>query len=451
MKIVIVGGGKVGEALCRDLSSEGNDIVLIEQNQKTLEKIMEISDITGIVGNGANVSIQEEAGIDTAKIFLAVTESDELNIIACIIARRLGAKHTIARVRNPEYSQNVEFVKDNLGISLMINPEQESAYDIMNTLKYPCAFNLENFLSKKVNMVELMVEENSPLENLRLKDYNLTKEKILICAVQREGEVTIPMGDFVLKRGDRFFVTGTHKALKEFISKCNYKNGLIKSVLIVGGSRIAFYLTKLLLEKKLDVKLFENDNEIAELFAETYPEITVINGDGTDQELLLEEGIGNYDAVVSLTGIDEENIIISMFSISQKVPKNITKINRNIMKPIVDKLELDTIITPKKIIADKIIRFVRSQINSSGSKLENFHRILDNEVEVIHFSITKNSRALDIPLIDLQTIPNLLIACIKRNGELIYPGGNDVIKKGDEVLVVTKTKYLDEFDDIIVK
>lgn len=451
MKIVIVGAGKVGEALCRDLSSEGNDIVLIEQNQKTLEKVMEISDITGIVGNGADVNIQKEAGVDSSKIFLAVTESDELNIIACIIAKRLGAKDTIARVRKPEYSTNVEFMKQNFGISMMINPEQASAMDILNTLKYPCAFNVENFLDNKVNLVELVVEENSPLENLMLKDYRLTKEKILICAVERDGEVTIPTGDFVLKRGDRFFVTGTSRALKEFITKCDYKNGIIKSVFIVGGSRIAFYLTKLLLDKKINVKLFEIDPHVAEVFAESYPEITVINGDGTDQELLLEEGIGNYDAVVSLTGIDEENIIISMFSISQNVPKNITKINRNIMKTIVDKLDLDTIITPKKIIADRIIRFVRSQINTRGSKLENFHRILDNKVEVIHFSITKDSKALNIPLMDLPTISNLLIACIKRKNEIIYPGGRDVIKIGDEVLVVTKEKYLDEFDGIIGK
>lgn len=450
MEIVIVGAGKVGEALCKDLASEGNNIVLIELNQKTLEKVMETSDITGVVGNGASIDIQIEAGVENCEMFMAITESDELNIIACIIAKKLGAKDTIARVRNPVYSQNMDFVKGNLGIKFMINPEKETAYDIMNTLKYPCAFSVENFLSNKVNMVELIVEKDSPLDGLLLKNYNITKEKILICAVERNGEVYIPDGNFMLMEGDRFYITGTSKALKQFIGNCKYKDGLIKSVLIVGGSRIAFYLIELLLEKNISVKLIEKDPEMAEFFSETYPHIVVINADGTDQQVLLEERIENYDAVVSLTGIDEENIIISMFAISQNVSKNITKINRNIMKVIVDKLGLDTIVTPKKIIADKIIRFVRSQIDSSGSRVENFNRILDNEVEVIHFSITEKSRALNIPLKDLHTIPGILIACIKRNGSIIYPGGNDSIQINDEVLVVTKTKYLDNFDEAIV-
>ncbi|MFR1323840.1 MAG: Trk system potassium transporter TrkA, partial [Ezakiella massiliensis] len=358
--------------------------------------------------------IQIEAGVENCEMFMAITDSDELNIIACIIAKKLGAKDTIARVRNPVYSQNMDFVKGNLGIKFMINPEKETAYDIMNTLKYPCAFSVENFLSNKVNMVELVVEKDSPLDGLVLKNYNITKDKVLICAVERAGEVYIPDGNFMLMEGDRFYITGTSKALKQFIGNCKYIDGLIKSVLIVGGSRIAFYLIELLLEKNISVKLIEKDPEMAEFFSETYPQIVVINADGTDQQVLLEERIENYDAVVSLTGIDEENIIISMFAISQNVSKNITKINRNIMKVIVDKLGLDTIVSPKKIIADKIIRFVRSQIDSSGSRVENFNRILDNEVEVIHFSITEKSRALNIPLKDLHTIPGILIACIKK-------------------------------------
>ncbi|MDD7761544.1 MAG: Trk system potassium transporter TrkA [Firmicutes bacterium] len=451
MRIVIVGAGKVGEALCRDLSDEGNDIVLIEEDQFRLEHVMDVSDITGIVGNGASYDVQMEASVDKADIFLAVTEADELNIIACIVAKKIGAVNTIARVRNPDYSRNMTFLKDNLGVSFMINPEEESAVDIMNSLKYPSAYSVDNFMNNKVNMVQFDVEKNSPLDNLRLRDFHMTTEKVLICAVLRDDEITIPDGNFILKAGDKIHVTGTQRGLKEFIIKCNYENGIVKSVMIIGGSRIAFYLVERLLEKRIRVKLIEQSEDRAAIFAERFPSLEVILGDGTDQELLLEEGIDRFDAVVSLTGIDEENIIISMFAITEGVPKNITKINRNFVKPIVDKLELDTIITPKKIIADKIIRFVRSRINSKGSSLENFRRIIGGKVEAIHFTLKKDSKALNIPLKDLKTVPNLLIACIKRGSEIIYPGGNDVMKKGDEVLVVTKTKYIDEFDDILVR
>lgn len=450
MKIVIVGAGKVGEALCRDLASEGNDIILIEIDPVRLNKVIEIADITGLVGNGASYDVLMEAGADTSDVFIAVTESDELNIISSIMAKKIGAQEVISRVRNPEYSQNMEFVKKDLGISLMINPEAESARDIINVLRYPCAYNVDSFMGNKVSLVEFEVEEDSQLNGMTLKDYNMTVQKTLICIVKRGDEVHIPDGNFVLKAKDRIHVTGTVQAINEFILNCKYSNGVIRSALIIGGNRIAYYLIEKLLEKKVRVKLIEIDRERAEYFSHAFPHAVVINADGTDQDLLTEEGIENYDAVLSLTGIDEENIIVSMFADSVGVGKNITKINRNILNPIIEKLDLDTIITPKKIIADIIIKFVRSKINSKGSKVENLHRLVGNQVEAIHFSIKDDSKAIGIPLKDLKTLPELLLACIKRGNEIIYPGGHDYIVKGDQVLVVTKNRYLDEFDDILV-
>jgi len=450
MKIVIAGGGKVGEALCKDLSAEGYDIILIEMIEERLTKLMEKADITGLVGNGASIKAQLEVGVDTSDVFISVTDSDELNIISAIIARKLGAHHTIARVRNPEYFVNMNFVRDELGITLMINPELISAIDIMNILRFPYAYNVETFFHGAVNIVEVEIEEDSLLNGKMLQDLHTHDEKVLVCIVDRNHEVFIPNGQFVLQAKDRIYLTGSEEAIHQFWCVKKSKNKRVRSVLIVGGSRISHYLIERLLKKNIKIKLIENNPEVAEEFSFNFPEITVINGDGTEQDLLREEGISSYDAVVSMTGIDEENMILSMYAHSVNVQKTVTKINRKMLMPILDKIGLDSIITPKKVISDLIIRFVRSESSTKSSTVETLHRLLDNRVESLEFIIDGNSQALNIPLKDLKTIPNLLIACILRNDQLIFPGGNDVILEGDRVLVITTKKYLDRFDEILV-
>ncbi len=449
MKIVVVGAGKVGEVLCRDLASEGYDIVLIEIDKDKLDKIIDIADITGVVGNGAAHATQLDAGVDEADIFIAVTEHDEINIIASIVAKKLGAKHTIARVRSPEYSTDMSFVQKELGITVMINPERESAKAIIDILKFPSSFVVETFMQGKVNIVGFEVFEGNPLIDKALMDINFTDEKILICVVEREGEVFIPDGQFVIKKGDRIHVTGTVKAINEFILKCNYTTKKIKHVLIIGGGDMAYYLAKELSNKGIRFKIIEIDEKRSEFLSESFPNAIIIHGDGTSQELLVEQRIDNYDAVIAGTPIDEENIIASLFSASTGVKKNITKISRNLLKPIADKLELDTVITPKRIIADNIIRYVRSVYNVMGSRVVNLHRLVDEEIEAIQFLISEDSKAIEIPLKDLKTKPGTLFACIKRGDKIIYPGGYDFIMKGDQVLVVTKEKYMDEFDSVL--
>ncbi len=449
MKIIVVGAGKVGEVLCKDLASEGYDVVLIEIDKEKLEHIIHMADITGIVGNGAAHDIQIDAGVNEADIFIAVTEHDEINIIASIIAKKLGAKHTIARVRSPEYSTNMAFAQKELGISVMINPERESAKAITDILKFPSSFSVETFLQGKVNIVEFEVEDGSPLINKALMDIDITDEKILICVVQRNGEIYIPDGNFIIQKGDRIHVTGTVKAVNEFILKCNYSTKRIRFVLIIGGGDMAYYLGKELTSKGIRFKIIEIDEERANFLSESFPNAVIIHGNGTDQQLLIEQRIENYDAVVAGTPIDEENIIVSLFADSMGVYKNITKISRNMIKPIAEKLELDTIITPKKIIADNIIRYVRSVLNIMGSKVVNLHRLVNEEIEAVQFHISEDSKAIEIPLKDLKTKPGILFACIKRGDEIIYPGGNDFILKGDHVLVVTKRKYMDEFDNVL--
>lgn len=450
MKIVIVGAGKVGEVLCKDLSSEGYDIVLIETDKDRMEDIIDMADITGLVGNGASHDIQIEAGVEDTDIFIAVTEHDEINIIASIIAKKLGAKHTIARVRSPEYSDNVNFAQKELGITLMVNPERESAKAIMDILKFPSAYNVDTFMQGKVNIVEFLVQENSPMENLALKDIKVTDEKMLICAVYREGKAYIPNGDFVIKSGDRIHVTGTVKSINEFIINCNYSTKPIRSVLIVGGGEMSYYLTGELLSKKIRVKLIEVNEERAEYLSQAFPNAIIIYADGTDHEVLLQQRIETYDAVISSTTIDEENIVLSMFAESVGIEKNIVKISRNTLKPIAERIGLDSVITPKKIIADFIIKYVRSTLNKKGSRVENLHRIVNDEIEAIQFHITEESDAIEIPLKDLKTKPGVLVACIRRGEKIIFPGGDDFVIVGDRVLVVTGKKYFDEFDDILV-
>lgn len=449
MKIVIVGAGKVGEVLCKDLASEGFDIVLIEIDGKRLEHIIDIADITGIVGNGAAYDTQIEAGVYSADIFIAVSEHDEINIIASIIAKKLGAKHTIARVRSPEYSSNMAFAQKELGISVMINPEKESALAITEILKYPSSFVVESFMQSKVHIVGFEVKKGNPIIDKALMDINITEEKILICVVQRNGQVYIPGGKFIIREGDKIHVTGTSKALNEFILKCNYSTKKIRNALIIGGGDMAYYLGKELNAKNIRFKIIEIDEDRADFLSQAFPHATIIHGDGTNQEILVEQRIENYDAVIAGTPIDEENIILSLFATSVGVGKKITKISRSMLRPIGEKLELDTIVTPKKIVADNIIRYVRSVYNSMGSRVINLHRLVNDEIEAIQFLISEDSRAIEIPLKDLRIKSETLFACIKRGDKIIYPGGDDILVKGDQVLVVTKEKYMDEFDNVL--
>ncbi len=450
MKIVIVGAGVVGEALCIELSQINNDVILIERSEEILNKIIEKSDITGLVGNGASYENLLEAGADTADMFIAVTEADELNIISCIIAKKLGAKYTIARVRNPEYSTNMRFVREELGITLMMNPEAEASKSIMNILKFPNATGVDSFFSSRANIMELVISKGSQLVGSKLKDLEInSRDKVIICIVERGEEVIIPTGDFILEENDTIYVTGTNDAVTNFYDKMGYKNKDINSVMIIGGGTVAHYLTERLLKRKKQVKIIERNKGKVENLSNSYPNAVVIKGDETDQELLLNEGIGNYDAVVALTDKDEENTVISMFAKSVNSGKIITKMNRTLLLPLFEKHEFSTAIVPKKLISDIIIRIVRSKLNAKGSTMSTLYRFCDNRVEAIVFEIKESSKSIGIPLKNLEIFPNILLAGILRGEEVIYPGGNDMIEVNDKVMVVTTRKGVEDFDDIL--
>ena len=449
MKIVIAGAGVVGESLCSELSAEGNDVILIEKEEKILNKIVENYDITGLVGNGASYETLLEAGTDTADIFIAATESDELNIISSIIAKKLGTKFTIARVRNPEYSSNMQFVREGLGISLMINPEQETAKSIANKLMFPVALSVENFFGQRAGFISIRVQKDNFLNGMQLKELEFSsKDKVIICTVRRGEDVFIPSGDFTILEGDIVHIAGSKEAVHKFYDKIEKSNLKIDSALLVGGGTISHYLIGKLLENKIKVKVIENNKERAEKLSESYPKAIVIRGDEADQEFLMQEGINNYDSTVILTDSDEENTVITMFVNSITNSKLITKMSRTLLIPMLEKNTRTSAVVPKKVISDMIISVVRSKANMRGSTMSFLYR-LENQVEFITFEINENSNAIDIPLKDLKIKKGMLIASILRNGKMIFPGGNDVIKCNDSVMVVTTASSIEDFDDIL--
>ena len=449
MKIVIAGAGVVGESLCSELSAEGNDVILIEKVEKILNRLVETYDITGLVGNGASYETLLEAGTDTADIFIAATESDELNIISSIVAKKIGTKFTIARVRNPEYSSNMQFVRKELGISFMINPELEAAKSIANKLMFPFALSVENFFGQRAGFISIKVEKDSFFNGMQLKQLEFNpKDKVIICTVRRGENIFIPSGDFTILEGDIVHIAGSKESVHKFYDKIEKSNLKINSALLVGGGTISHYLIGKLLENRINVKVIENNKERAEKLSEAYPKAIVIRGDEADQEFLMQERISNYDATAVLTDSDEENAVITMFVNSITNSKLITKMSRTLLIPMLEKNTRTSAVVPKKVISDMIISVVRSKANMRGSTMSFLYR-LENQVEFITFEINENSNAIDIPLKDLKIKKGMLIASILRNGKMIFPGGSDVIKCNDSVMVVTTASSIEDFDDIL--
>lgn len=449
MNIIIVGAGKVGEYLCQDLSTEGYDITLIERDKEVLERVLDYNDILGIQGDGADTFILEEAGIDRCDIFIAVTNQDELNMVSCVMAKKLGAKYTISRVRNPEYSNHVDFMSETMNIDLMINPELETARDIVRTLNYPDVFHVDTFAHGKINIVSFKIKEKSILNNMSLIEIqNKISRNILVCSVLRDTEVFIPNGEFVLKEDDIVYIIGENDALNElfrFMGKSK-KN---KNILIVGGGKISFYLISRLLKHHFNVKVIERKKDIAEMLSFTFPDADIIRGDGTNQDILEEERISSFDTFISLTGIDEENIIASIFANQKGIKRTITKVDRTRILEMVELKELGMTISPKRVISDNIVKFIRTHLAGKNAKIETFYRIADDKVEAIEFQIDNDTEILNIPLRELQIRNNTLIAFIIRQNKLIIPNGDDVIKLNDKVVIISLNKAIGKIEDII--
>lgn len=451
MKIVVIGDGKVGHKVAAQLSEEDYDIVLIDQNAGKLRESLNQMDVFCITGNGADVEIQKEADVPHADLVIACASTDEMNMLSCLLARRLGAKHTIARVRNPMYYRQIDILKEDLHLSMAVNPELAAANEISRVLLLPEACKVETFMKGRVELIEHVMREESLLAGLSLAEiYRKFQIKILVCAVKRGSEIYIPDGDFVLQQGDRLHIAAAHQDLKAFFKALGRRNAKIKKVLICGGGNVCFYLTRQLLQVGMQVKIVERNEKTCEYLCEALPGVTVIHGDAADHDLLLEEGIGNADAVVALTGMDEENIIMSLFAKTQGVSKIIAKVNEDSRAQMVEGLGIDSIISAKSAAADAIVGYVRARNNSySSANVETIYRLLNGSLEAMEFIIKKESCLTNVPLKNLPTKPNNLIACIGRNRRIIIPNGEDHLEVGDSVIVITKDHIINDLKDIL--
>lgn len=450
MKIIIIGCGKVGQQLAFQLSEEDNDVVVVDIKSKPVEQLCSYYDIMGVVGNGASREILKEAGVEEADLVIAATNSDELNLLCCLVAKKSGNCQTIARVRSPEYSKEISLIKEELGLAMIINPEKAAAMEMARVLRFPSAIKIETFAKGRVEILNFRVPESCVLSGMSLSEI-MTKFKcdILVCAVERGGELTIPRGNFVIQEGDIVSITSSPENSLEFFKKIKIKTNQVRDVLIVGGGGISYYLASSLLKSGIRVKIIEKDFERCSILDEALPGAVLIHGDASEKELLLEEGLETTDAIAVLTNIDEENIMLSLYAKSRTSAKRIVKINRITFDEIVNALDLDTVIYPKNITTDYIIRFVRAMKNTIGSNVQSLCHIIEGKAEALEFIIKKDSAVVDVPLEKLKLHKNTLIAAISRNGQTIIPRGQDTIKYGDTVIVVTTEAGLGDITDIL--
>ncbi len=449
MKIVIIGDGKVGRAITEHISQEGHEIVVIDKNPHNIEKLIDTYDVMGICGNGASYDIQVEARVQEADLLIAATSMDEVNIFSCVLAKKLGAKDTIARVRNPEYHSQVQFMKDALGISMIINPEYETAMEIVRMIDFPGALKVEKFAGGKVELIEGIIEDKSPLVGQTLLNIrNKYQIQILVCAVQRENEVFIPTGNFVLQAKDKIHLAARRENLLAFFAAVGADQEKIDNIMIIGGGKIAYYLIDELLKSRYHVKVIEYDEARCHELSELFPKAAIIHADGTDQDILKEEGSNSAGAIISLTNIDEENMVISMYAQQCGINKIILKINRNSLAQMIQSVRVASVIAPKDVTANQVLSYVRAKANNRGSKVVTLYKLVNNLVEALEFEINESALIINIPLKDLHVRENILIACIIRNGEVIVPNGEDVIKLNDNVIVVTANAHLEDINEI---
>ena len=451
MKIIIAGCGKIGITLVENLVNEGHEVVALDSNPDAITDITNVYDAMGVCGSATDCDTLAEAGVEKADLFVAATDADELNMLSCFLAKRMGAAHAIARIRKPEYNdQNLGFMRQQLDLSMSINPEQLAAQELFKVLKLPSAMTVETFSRRNFEMVELRLRPESPMDGLSLIE--LRKKyaaKFLVCVVQRGEEVYIPDGNFVLRAGDRIGVTATPTEIHRFLRMVGVMQKQAKSVMILGASRMAYYLAKMLLDNGTTVKIIDQDRDRCRQFCDLLPGATMIHGESIQQELLLEEGIGSVDAFVALTGIDEENILMAFYANAQNVPKVVAKINHNQLAAMADNLGLDCIISPKKVVVDVLLRYVRALENSIGGQVETLYKLMDGRAEALEFKVQADFEALQIPLKVLALKKDILIAGIVRGRKNIIPSGEDVILAGDRVIILAAGRAISTLSDIL--
>ena len=452
MNIIVAGIGKIGLAVIETLVNEGHDVTVIDNKPEMITNVTNIYDVIGVHGNCADCETLEEAGVENAELFIAFTGSDEMNMLSCFLAKKMGAKHTVARIRNPEYNdRSLGFMRQQLNLSMSVNPELLVAQELYNILKIPSAFKVEYFARRGLEMIELKLKEDSPLCGKKLSKLREKQNvEFLIGVVLRDGNVIIPDGSFELAAGDIISIAATPNDMQKLLKNMGILAKQARSVMILGGSKTAYYLAKMLTTSGNEVKIIEKDTERCEELSDLIPKAVLINGDGSQQELLLEEGLRSLDAFVALTGMDEENILISIFASNQNVPKVISKVNRDEMVKMAEKLGLDCIVSTKAITCDIILRYTRALNNSLGSSIETLYKIMDGKVETLEFKVDDDHRFIGVPIKELKIKRGILIAGITRaNKKTLIPSGDDVIMSGDRVIILSAEHRVSTLSDIL--
>lgn len=449
MKIIIIGDGKTGYSLAENLSKEDNDISIIDKNPEALRKADEYLDVKCIKGNGVSTKILTEAGINECDLLIAATASDEMNMVCCLTGKKLGASHTIARIRDPEYADELTLLKTQLGLDLVFNPERAAAREIARMLRFPQAMNVEIFAKGRVEMIEVRVTEAMPIVGMKLKDISSKMSSSLIGAVLRGNEAIIPKGDFEILVDDTIYIVGKPDNISGFLKYIGLYSLKVKNVMIIGGGRIAYYLAKALDEAGMRVKIIELDHDRCIGLSELLPHAVVIHGDGSDEAVLQSENLSDMGAFVSLTGRDEDNFMAALLAKQAGVPKVVAKINRLNYISIIKKAGIDSVINPSLITTNIILRYVRGMKNALDNPLEALYRIVNNQAEAVEFSINEQTAFLEIPLRKLKLVEGVLLAVLVRKNEVIIPHGDDVLKRGDSVIIISKNKKIYNLNDIM--
>ena len=450
LNIIIVGCGKVGTTIIEQLCKEGHDITVIDKNQQKVTELTGLYDVMGIVGNGASFSTQLEAGIENANLIIAVTGSDELNLLCCTLAKRVAHCSAIARVRNPDYSKETGYLREKLGLAMIINPELEAAREAARILYLPTALEVNVFANGQAELIKFKIPDGNALDGMVIADLSKkTSTNILVCAIERDGQVYIPSGEFGLQKNDVISFAASRNISKTFFEDIGVKTAQVKNTMIIGGGKAAYYLAKRLISMGISVKIIERDKERCEELSVIIPKAVIINGDGTDEELLKEEGIEYAESFVALTGIDEENILLTLHARKVSKAKVITKVNRINFKDVIASLDLGSVVYPRYITSEAIIGYVRAKKESGDSNIETLYHLFDHRAEAIEFLIDEDSEVTNTPLKDLNLRKHLLISFINRNGSLLIPSGQDCLQKGDTVMVVTTHTGFNDITDIL--
>ncbi len=452
MNIIVVGIGKVGYTVAEQLAQEGHDVTIIDTDESVINDTLQDIDVIGVIGNGATSKTLKDAGVEESDMVIALTGSDEINILCCLIAKKLGAKNTIARVRNPQYSGDLHIIKDSLGLTMAVNPEREAAAEFLRTLEFPTARNVSIFGQGKVDILSFVANKSCNLIDKPIKDsFARIKTPALACAIERGNDVFIPDGNFVIKENDTVAVLTSKKTASEFFKKIGFKVEDIKNIMIIGGGKISVYLAKLLNNINVNTTIVEKDLEVAKELSSMLDNINIVHGDGTNRSLLLEEGLKDADAFCCLTGIDEENIVLSLFakSVNPKA-KTIAKVNHGIFREVINKLDIDSVIYPKFTTANIILKQVRAMDSGDHSdNVKTLTRIINNKIEAIEFSVAHDSKLINNPIQELNIRKNILLGSITRGNKVIIPNGSDVLCPDDTVVIITATERLTNLDDII--